>query len=239
MTLPSECQFLSRPGCCLAVTCSCLREDPRPPRNLPNPCLAAPRLRRNFLGGGRGSPGAWLGIFRTGSGCARQSPVSCRASSSSSCTASMLSRISSAESCASRMAFPKIPPRQGRRYKYPARPVPASMEPVLSYLHKLLNAQRFGGRTVLRDEKTVIVYDTPSWGERESRAVRARFPDCDIAVHSNESSLSGFIVIVTRHREPWAFASESAFLLAAAALLWSSWWALGYLQRSSTAPAPI
>jgi len=113
------------------------------------------------------------------------------------------------------------------------------MEPVLRHLHKLLHAQRFGGRTVLRDEKTVIVYDTPSWSERESRSVRAKFPDCDIAVHSNDTSLSGFIVIVTRHRDPWSFASESAFLLAAAVLLWSSWWALGYLQRSSPPPAAI
>ena len=118
-------------------------------------------------------------------------------------------------------------------------PSALGMEAVQGYLNKLLNAQRFGGRTVVRDERTVIVYDTPSWGERDSRAVRAKFPECEVAVQSYDGSMSGFIVIVTRHTEPWAFASEFAFLLAAAVLMWSSWWALGYLQRSSPSVAAI
>lgn len=107
------------------------------------------------------------------------------------------------------------------------------------YLNQLLRAQSFGGRTILRDEFTVVVYDTPNWGERESKAVRARFPDCEICVQAFDGSLSGFVVIVSRRAEPWGFASETAFVLACACLLWTAWWALGYLQRSAPAAAAI
>jgi hypothetical protein len=105
------------------------------------------------------------------------------------------------------------------------------MEQVQSYLSQVLRTHRFGGRVVARDDRTLIVYDTPSWGDRESRALRARFPECDVAVHASEMSLSGFIVIVARCSEPWAVASESAFLAAVVGLLWTAWW----LSRSLVA----
>lgn len=114
------------------------------------------------------------------------------------------------------------------------------MEPVQRFLSQLLRSHSFGGRTVLRDEKTLIVYDCPSWGERENSAMRARFPDCDVALHACDGSLSGFAVIVSRRREPFAWASESAFLLVVAGLLWTAWF-LGrsVLSGSAAAPADI
>jgi hypothetical protein len=104
------------------------------------------------------------------------------------------------------------------------------MERVQSFLSELLRSQRFGGRVVARDEKTLIVFDTPSWGERESRAVRAKFPECDVEVHAFDGSLSGFIVIITRSREPLAYLSESAFLLVLIGFCYSLYWLHGSLQ---------
>jgi len=104
------------------------------------------------------------------------------------------------------------------------------MERVQSFLSELLRSQRFGGRVVARDEKTLIVFDTPSWGERESRAVRAKCPERDVEVHAFDGSLSGFIVIVTRAKEPFAAASETAFLLLLICVCWTAWWLHGYLQ---------
>jgi hypothetical protein len=98
------------------------------------------------------------------------------------------------------------------------------MERVHAYLAKLLNTHRFGGRIVVRDEKTLIVYDTPAWGDREARALRARFPECDVSVQASDQSMSGFVVIVARASEPWALFSESAFLATVAGLLWTAWW---------------
>ncbi len=110
------------------------------------------------------------------------------------------------------------------------------MERVQSYLAQLLQTRRHGGRTVLRDERTLIVYDTPHWGDREARALRAKYPECDVAVQSSEMSLSGFIVIVTKGAETWAVASESAFVLAVIGVAWTTWWLHGYLLRADSAP---
>ena len=104
------------------------------------------------------------------------------------------------------------------------------MEAVQKFLHQLLQTGRYGGRTVVRDERTLIVYDTPSWSERESRAVRRKFPECEVAVQAFEGSMSGFIVIVSRQSEPWGVASEAAFVLAAAGALWLTWCLHGFLS---------
>jgi len=109
------------------------------------------------------------------------------------------------------------------------------MEKVQRYLCGLLQVQRHGGRIVLRDEKTLIVYDTPSWSDREARALRSRFPECDVAVQASDASMSGFILIVTRHSEPWGVASESVFLLAMFSVFWAAWWLHGYLRQAESA----
>lgn len=109
------------------------------------------------------------------------------------------------------------------------------MEQVQKYLDTLLQTSRYGGKTVARDDRTVIVFDTPQWGDREARALRARFPECDVAVQAFDGSMSGFIVIVTRHSEPWGVLSESAFVLAVLGLLWTAWWTYVYLQGGPAA----
>ena len=109
------------------------------------------------------------------------------------------------------------------------------MEQVERFLAQMLSTQRYGGRIVVRDDTTLIVFDTPCWGDREARALRARFPECDVAVHSFDGSISGFIVVVTRHSEPWAVATESTFVLAALGFFWTAWWLGGALARSQHA----
>jgi len=109
------------------------------------------------------------------------------------------------------------------------------MEKVQRYLCGLLQVQRYGGRIILRDEKTLIVYDTPAWGDREARALRSRFPECDVAVQASDMSLSGFLVIVSRSSEPWVAASESAFVLALVGIFWTAWWLHGYLRQAESA----
>ena len=109
------------------------------------------------------------------------------------------------------------------------------MESVQRYLNALLQTQRYGGRIVARDEKTLIVYDNPQWSDREARALRARFPECDVSVQASDSSMSGFILVVTRHSEPWAVASESAFVLAVVGVFWGAWWLHGYLRQADLA----
>jgi hypothetical protein len=104
-----------------------------------------------------------------------------------------------------------------------------SMEPVQKYVQTLLQTTRHGGRTVMRDEKTLIIFDTPNWGDREFRSLRSKFPECEVTVQAFDGSLSGFIVLVTRRSEPWGFASECAFVLAAAGAFWTAWWLHGYL----------
>jgi len=109
------------------------------------------------------------------------------------------------------------------------------MEAVQRYLHKLLQTSRYGGRTVIRDEKTLIVFDTPKWSDRESRSLRAKFPECDVSVQAFDGSMSGFIVLVTRHSEPWAVVSESSFVLAMLGVFWAAWWLHGYLRVDEAA----
>lgn len=104
------------------------------------------------------------------------------------------------------------------------------MEAVQGFIHALLQTSRYGGRVVIRDEKTLIVFDTPSWSEQESRALRAKFPECDVAVQAFDGSMSGFIVIVTKEAEPWGMFSEITIVLVSLGVLWTAWSLLNYLS---------
>lgn len=113
------------------------------------------------------------------------------------------------------------------------------MERVQTYLHQLLQTSRYGGNIVLRDETTLIIFDTPAWGDRESRALRAKFPECEALVHAFDGSLSGFMVVITRRSEPWGFVWDAAFVLTSCAALYTTYWLCSYLRTSVTQDAPI
>jgi hypothetical protein len=88
------------------------------------------------------------------------------------------------------------------------------MEPVRSYLRELLRTDRYGGRVIIRDEHTIILYDTPGWGDRQAHSVRAKFPECEVSCLAHAQSMSGFIVVIRRHAHPTAALWASMFILA-------------------------
>lgn len=88
------------------------------------------------------------------------------------------------------------------------------MEPLQRYVKNMLQTDKFGGKVIIRDEHTIILYDTPSWGDAQAQAVRSRFPECEISVLAHPPSLSGFIVIIKRHDQPRASLWASVFVLA-------------------------
>ncbi len=90
------------------------------------------------------------------------------------------------------------------------------MEGVQQFVTHLIQTDRFGGRVIIRDGNTVLLYDVPRWGEEHARAVRARFPECGVSYMANGHSMSGFVVIVTRQSQPRAQIWASVFVLALA-----------------------
>ncbi len=88
------------------------------------------------------------------------------------------------------------------------------MEEVCCFVGRLVRSDRYGGRAIVRDGQTVLLYDVSRWGDDHARAVRARFPECDVCCSANSYSMSGFVVTITRHTQPWAQAWASAFVVA-------------------------
>ena len=96
------------------------------------------------------------------------------------------------------------------------------MEPVQRYLRDLLQTDRYGGRVIVRDEHTLILYDAPGWGDRQAQAVRAKFPECEVSCLAHGQSMSGFIVVIRRHAHPRASLWASLFVLALAAVAYTA-----------------
>ncbi len=88
------------------------------------------------------------------------------------------------------------------------------MEEVQGFATRLVRADRYGGRAIVRDGQTVLLYDVTRWGDDHARAVRARFPECEVNCTASAHSMSGFVVTITRHRQPWAQAWAGAFVAA-------------------------
>jgi hypothetical protein len=75
------------------------------------------------------------------------------------------------------------------------------MDTLQSWLLKMIDSDRYGGRTMRTDEQTVVLYDCGVWTDAQSQAVRSKYPECDIAVTQSQGSLSGFIVVFKLHRD--------------------------------------
>jgi hypothetical protein len=80
------------------------------------------------------------------------------------------------------------------------------------FLLNLIQSDRFGGRVVRADEKTVLLYDCGVWSDAHSGAVRDKFPDCEVNIMQSGSSLSGFIVVVKVHRDSSVYSWGSVLL---------------------------
>jgi hypothetical protein len=87
------------------------------------------------------------------------------------------------------------------------------MESVKRYVQEVLQTDKYGGRVIIRDEHTVILYDVPGWGDKEAHSVRARFPECEVSCLAHAQSLSGFIVVIRRHMHPRVSWWASLFIL--------------------------
>ena len=97
-----------------------------------------------------------------------------------------------------------------------------SMEPVRAFIRETLQTDRYGGRVIMRDENTLILYDTPGWGDRQAHMVRAKFPECEVSCLAHAQSMSGFIVVIRRHAHPRASLWASLFILALAGVAYTA-----------------
>jgi hypothetical protein len=75
------------------------------------------------------------------------------------------------------------------------------MDTLPSWLLKTIDCDRYGGRTMRTDEQTVVLYDCGTWTDAHTRAVRSKYPECDITVTQSQASLSGFIVVFKLRRD--------------------------------------
>jgi hypothetical protein len=91
------------------------------------------------------------------------------------------------------------------------------MESLSRWVLRMINSDRYGGRTVLADDQTLILYDCGVWTDTHTQAVKNKFPECDIAVMQSQASLSGFIVVFRIHRDrsflAWITATGVIFAL--------------------------
>jgi len=99
---------------------------------------------------------------------------------------------------------------------------------------RLANAERVGGRAIIVDGETIILYDCTHWGCSCTDAVLAQFPEVQISVRACRQSLSGFTVIFhranSRRRElAWYFVIGLGFASCCYILLRPPWWASGML----------
>jgi hypothetical protein len=91
------------------------------------------------------------------------------------------------------------------------------MDTLQLWLLKMINSDKYGGRTIQTDEQTVVLYDCGVWTDAHSQAVKSKYPECDIAITQSLGSLSGFIVVLKLHRDrslnTWVTATALVFVL--------------------------
>ena len=92
---------------------------------------------------------------------------------------------------------------------------------IASFLRHLCGTTFEGGRIVMGESGTILLYDVPSWPGTRTDALRQRFPHCDIDVHqAQNSSASGFVVVVSmRDAVSYSHVLFTVMVSAAAAVL--------------------
>lgn len=68
------------------------------------------------------------------------------------------------------------------------------MDRLKALVLRLANADRVGGRVVVMDGRTLILYDCMHWGCSCTETVLSLHPEAQISVHACRQSLSGFSV---------------------------------------------
>ena len=97
------------------------------------------------------------------------------------------------------------------------------MQQVHRYLHTLVQADRYGGRIIVRDADTLLLYDVSAWGDAQAEAVRRRFPSCGILCLASSTSLSGFVVVIHQKRDPTITLWTTALGLTCVAVCMAMW----------------
>jgi hypothetical protein len=91
------------------------------------------------------------------------------------------------------------------------------MDTLQPWLLRLIDSNKYGGRTLRTDEQTVVLYDCGVWTDAHTQEVKAKYPECDIAIAQSHASLSGFIVVFRLHRDrslyKWLTATGVVFVL--------------------------
>lgn len=96
-----------------------------------------------------------------------------------------------------------------------------SMAELSQFLLKLVNSERYGGRIVLTDNATAILYDCGVWSDAHSQALSNHFPECEVRILQSSSSLSGFVIAVKLHKGMIAYPWISAALIILCAMLFT------------------
>lgn len=87
------------------------------------------------------------------------------------------------------------------------------------FLLKLINSDRHGGRAEPADDTTVILYDCGVWSDTHSQTLSNHFPECEVRIMQNSSSLSGFVIAVKLHKGMVAYPWITAALIILSAML--------------------
>lgn len=64
---------------------------------------------------------------------------------------------------------------------------------------QLCDAPKRGGRVIMDDSSTLLLYDCSKWTDLQTDALRARYPEIELDVQTCEQSLSGYVVIFRLH----------------------------------------
>ena len=78
---------------------------------------------------------------------------------------------------------------------------------VASFLQEICNTDRYGGRAVRLGNGRWDLYDVGQWTEAQTEALKSRFPSIECRVVSSRQSLSGFCVVLRKHRVQHVWAS--------------------------------
>ena len=82
-----------------------------------------------------------------------------------------------------------------------------SSEQVSTFIHKLCQMDRFGGRCIRISESAWEILDIEHWSEYQQASLQSTFPRIAAKVTSNRKSLSGFSVLLRLQRAPHMWTS--------------------------------
>ena len=73
-----------------------------------------------------------------------------------------------------------------------------SSQDISKFLEHLCSTSFGGGRIIVSNAETILIYDVPSWPGERTDALRQRWPQCSVDLHQAQNiSVSGFVVVVS------------------------------------------